>query len=64
MTTLGEQLTLHIKRLGMKRKEVAEKAGMTEQTLRSVLNDNVDAKLGTYMRVAQAINKRIVFTVE
>ncbi len=62
--TLGEQLSLCIKRSKTTRKAVAKEAGVSEFTLRSVLNDKEDVKLGTYKKVAAALGKKICYSVE
>ena len=62
--TLGEMLTLEIRRSGLRREEVADLAGVAPLTLRKVLNDDERVLLETVHSVARALGKKIKFTLE
>ena len=62
--TLSEQFTVHMKRQGLTRNGLASKAGVSIKTLRKVLADNEDVKIGSYMRVATALGATIKYELE
>lgn len=62
--TLSEHFTVLMKRQNLTRKQLAKLAGITEVTLRSIMEDNPDCKMATYEKVANALGVQIKYTVE
>lgn len=62
--TLSEQFTILMKRQGIDKKTLGEMTGITQPTIRKIMNDDERVSLGYYIRVAQSLKATIKFTVE
>jgi transcriptional regulator with XRE-family HTH domain len=62
--TLSEQFVVLMKRQGIDKKTLEQMTGITQPTIRKIMNDDERVSLGYYIRVAEALKATIKYTVE